>query len=436
MNKIQVWNSNKGLSLPSSIKTPEEVIVYAKNLSLKQQKQIVEAFNIEAYDMAAEYAWKKAMVKLKESIDSLGMKFIGEMIGRPDIDEYTPIESVITDYTAIQLAEQLGIIGSTAALKLRQANELITHYFSRGTKEELEYLDAFGIVKSSIQFILGEQDISYALGFSKFRDRLLNENLNLDDSQVSEIINSPVFYLRTIISILLSSIKNESGAKLEHSLANLNVLIASIWDNLDDSDKWNIGTAYRDAVADGNNIAVKGIKNALLKVNGFDFVPENLRSITFKQTAQQVIETHFAVNNFYNEPAVVRKLSKLGSTIPPPALADCMQAYLAVYLGNLYGISWDASGLALEQLSNISEERWYYYFQKIIHTDEIVLLKFRRRHQIDQFNKLLVQKNLTRFNNLPQKNQQLYNAILDNNLTKAEEIAISLYNKLKGIPAF
>jgi len=144
------------------------------------------------------------------------------------------------------------------------------------------------------------------------------------------------------MTILLSSIRNDIGAKLEHSLANLNLITPHIWKKLGENDKWNLGTAYRDVTAAGNTIAASGLKNALLKVNGFDYVPENLRSVTFIKTARQVIETHFANNNFYNEPAIVRKLSNLGSAIPAPALIECMQAYLAVYLVNSYGTSWDA----------------------------------------------------------------------------------------------
>ena len=75
------------------------IVFYASYLSDKQRNQIVAAFQIEAYDMAAEYAWKKAMVKLKETISTLGMKFIGEMLGREDIDEFSTIDTALTDYT-------------------------------------------------------------------------------------------------------------------------------------------------------------------------------------------------------------------------------------------------------------------------------------------------------------------------------------------------
>jgi hypothetical protein len=430
MSEIQIWQGPNGLNLPANLKAADDIIPYANYLSPKQKSQIVSAFQIEAFDMAAEYAWKKSMVKLKETISTLGMKFIGEMIGREDFDETTSVDTEITDFTAIQLAEQLGVIGTTAALRLKQSNELITHYFSKNADEELDYSTAFSIVKSSIQYILGEQDISIALEFSKFRDRLLNETLKISDSQVDQVINSPLFYLRTVMTILLSSIRNDVGAKLEHSLANLNLITPNIWSKIGENDKWNIGTAYRDVTAAGNAIAASGLKNALLKVNGFDYVPENLRSVTFIKAARQVIETHFAMNNFYNEPAVVRKLSSLGTTIPAPALIECMQAYLAIYLGNSYGVSWSAAAIAHEQLSNISNERWKYYFEKVIQTDEIVLNK-NNSEQVSRFSNLLKENNLTDFADLPKLNQSLYDAILKNNYRKASQVSREMYNHIK-----
>jgi hypothetical protein len=431
MSNIQIWQGPNGVTIPATAKEPNDIVPYAHYLNEKQKRQIVSAFQIEAYDMAAEYAWKKGMVKLKETISTLGMKFIGEMLGRSDINENSSIENVLTDHNTIQLAEQLGVIGTTASLKLKQANELITHYFSKDADSEIDYTDAFVIVKSSVQYILGEQDISIAIEFSKFRERLLSETLKINDPQVDQLINSPLFYLRTVNTILLSSIKNDFGAKIEHALGNLNMLISAIWQSIGENDKWNIGTAYRDVTASGNLLAASGLKNALLKVGGFDYVPENLRSVTFKNAAKEVIEIHFSFNNFYNEPAVVRKLASLGSTIPAPALIECMQAYLAVYLGNSYGTSNEASRIAEEQLSNITKDRWIYYFSKVLQNDEVTLYKINTNSQIDRFKHLLLLNNMTDFIDMPRKNQGLYNAIIRGHYSKSKEIAIQLLSAMK-----
>lgn len=431
MSNTQLWQGPDGVIIPSDVNDTNQIVSYANSLTEKQKNQIVAAFQIQAYDMASEYAWKKAMVKLKETLATLGMKFIGEMLGRTDIDEYSNIDTALTDYTTIELAEQLGVISATAALKLRQSNELITHFFSKEATEEIDNISAIQVIKSSIQYILGESDISIAIEFSNFRDRLLGESLQLKDPQVDQLINSPLFYLRTVSSILLSSIRNDKGARLEHSLANLNLLINSIWVNLGENDKWNIGTAYRDVTAAGNTTASAGLKNALLKVGGFDFVPENLRSVTFKKAAKELIITHFEMNNFYNEPLAIRKLANLGSTIPAPALIDCIQAYLVVYLGNSYGVSRDAFPIASEKLAEISRERWFYYFEKVIMTDAIILGKLMSSGKVNKLSDLLHNNSNTDFTGLPKDNQKLYDAIINKKTQRAIAISKTLYGRIK-----
>ncbi|WP_316795097.1 hypothetical protein [Pedobacter agri] len=430
MSSGQLWKGANGIDLPTSLSKPREVLPFATSLTELQQNKVVNAFKGQAYDMAAEYVWKRAIIKLKETIATLGMTFIGEMLNRSDIDEFTTVDSALTDYTTIQLAEQLGVVSKTAAFKLRQANELITHHFSKDAEEELDFAEAFNIVKTGVKYILGEQEISIALEFSEFRNRLLTESLVLQDTQVEQVVNSPVFYLRTVVTVLVTAIKNEISAKLEYALTNLNVLLPAIWEKLGENDKYNIGTTYRDVTAAGNATAISGVKSALLKVGGFDYVPENLRSITFIKAAKQLLDVHFEFNNFYNEPAAIRKLANLGNVIPPAALIECMQAYLAVFLGNRYGVSSEAYTIAEHELAKISADRWLYYFQKGINKDEVVLNKFYKRN-LDYFADFLVANALNKFEDLPRKNKLLYDGILEKNFAKIQKASNDLLSIIK-----
>lgn len=392
MNELSLWRGPEGINIPSELNEPRDIVSYANTdfLTVKQQQQILAAFSINAFDMGAEYAWRRAMTTLKESIASLGMDFIGEMLGREDITEFTSPDVALTDYTAILLADQLGIVGKKGILKLRQAQELLSHIFSKDNDEELNSLEAINIVRDSIQYVLGEKDVSVAVEFSSFRKRLQTETLKENDGQLHMLAGSSLFHIRTVLNVLLSNIRSTKGAKLEHTLANLNIIIPLIWDNLADKDKWNVGMAYRDVVAEGDNTSASGIKKALLKVKGFDFVPESLRSNTFKTAAKNIIDTHFSFNNFYNEPIVIKGLTRLGSVIPSPALQDCMDAYLLVYLGNYYGVSREAAPIAKKELLAITPDRWLYFFNNIIWKDELILNNLITDSQINRFSNLLL----------------------------------------------
>jgi hypothetical protein len=121
--------------------------------------------------------------------------------------------------------------------------------------------------------------------------------------------------------------------------------------------------------------ATQGIKQALLKVRGFDFVPENLRSDTFVKAAEAIIKAHEGIDNFYTELSPVKNLERLGTVIPAPALASCTSALLAVALGNSYGASFTAAPAAKQLLAKYTKDRWEYYLNQCLPGDIRILNK-------------------------------------------------------------
>lgn len=431
-NSLILWQNPENQVMPADVDTVNAIVGYANssNLTPKQQTQIVQTFENGAYEMAAEYSWKKAITKLRKSLENLGADFIGELLDRSDIDKFTSLEEVLTDRKAIELAEQLGIIGKTGALKLRQSLELVNHYISGDAEDELSKIDAFNIVKTSVQYILCEQDVDVAVSFTNFRKRLLTETVSLQDSDVKQVLSAPLFYLRTVCTILLTAIKKEKGVHQEVALTNLNILINDMWPHLADADRYSIGSAYSTMLSYGDNVATKGLKQALSKVKGFDYVPETIRSNTFKDQAKKVIDTHYAFNNFSNEVSPIKALANLGSIIPAPAFQDCIDAYLCVYLGNFYGPSFEAAPIARQQLEKVSADRWHYFFKNLIHQDQYVLDHITTDKQVSNFASLLESVDYTKEKDLPKYNQQLYEAILNRETSRARKIAIWLRERL------
>ena len=432
MNEItRPWEASVQNGIPTYVNDVNDIVVYGnKNLTSKQQTQIVGAYKMGAYDMAAEYAWKKAIIKLRSSLADLGMDFISEFVQRDDVDEYTPIENVLTERATIDLAERLGVINSTGALHLRQAQELVNHYLSANSEEEMSSIDCLSVIRTSVEYILSEDNVKVAIAFSVFRQRLLNEDLKLKDNDVVQIINSPLFYIRTVMSILLSAIKRSKPIVQEHALVNMTMLLPEIWKKLSSTDKWMVGETYTDVVASGDVNATKGLKIALGKVGGFDYVPETLRSTTFREMARKVIDVHDSYNNFYNESGVVKALANLGTRIPEPAFLVCLDAYLLVYLGNYYGYSIAAAPIAEEELKKISQDRWQSYFSTYINTDDRILNNLETRTQVSRMKSLLESIEMTSLKELPYDNQILFDSIMKNDYEKVKKVTNAMYNKL------
>jgi len=432
-----IWVGPTGLTIPNDFTKPQQIITVANGLTVKQKNDIAQAFENHAYDMGAEYTWRRSMIRLKSSLKSLGMSFIGEMLGDEEIDEFSNIEMVLNDYNAISLAEHLGAISATGALKLRQALEMISHYLSDKAEkdgEELSLVDAAQIVSTCVKYILGDSEISIAIEFSELRKRLLTETIPLSDPHIIQLLESPVFYLKTVISVLVAAVKNEKGAGQEHAVGNLSNLIQPMWPHIAEKDRWQIGNAYRDVTSAGNINAAKGLKNALLKVKGFDYVPENLRSTTFKKAAKSVIEAHFGMNNFYTEGPLVANLSKLGSSIPAPAFIECVQAYLCAFLGNQWGHTFAAAPVAEAELKKIPIDRWAYYFGKVIQNDEVILPKLLSSKPSGRLCDFVQEtlNDLPENGNLTGDNRKLVEALAKKDAVRIMAIAEKMYKKLSA----
>lgn len=432
-NNIQLWTP---IHQVPAVTTVEEAydVQNVPSLTDNQRTQIIAAFNACAYDMASEYAWKKTMVKLKEVIASFGHEFVAQMLNKPSIDEYTPLVSVISDNEAILLAENIGLISEEGALNLRHALEQLSYYFSSKADEEgktLDKLHAATIVVDCAKHVLSIKSGNYELSFSKFKNQLLNEQLTEGCEMYNQIINCSLFYLRTVCNLLITAIKDKSMAQTECAINNLLLIIAPIWDKLPEEDHFNLGKAYRDVVTDGKEIAAKGLRKVLMKVKGFNYVPESLRSDTFIDAANQLITVHYNFDNFYNEPSAIRALASLGTVIPTPALDICIRAYLLVYMGNYYGVSTDAIGTAREELLKINEDQWQEYLRKSLQHDSKILSNFEKQRQLSNFAEILRAKNLFDIIDVPRDVQQLLKAIKEEDLTRTKQIADAMLRKMR-----
>jgi hypothetical protein len=366
------WGQSLEVTIPSSA-TPQQIINYAAALKPADAEKVLKLFSGEDFDVAAEFVWKRGISKLRSTLASLGMRFVGEMLGRPDIDETTSPERALTEYDTIRLASQLGVVSPTGAFRLNQAFETINHFTSEKANDRISQPESTNVLRACVQYLLHDPEIGIALDFANLRARLLQETLPSDDPQLTQLIDSPPFFLGTTTRVLLAAIKTEKGARVEHAIRNLAQILPKTWKNVPEQEKWNLGISYAEASVAGNNVAVAGLRQILHLVSGFDFVPENLRSNSYRKAAQAVVDAHFATNNFYLEAQPTRHLATMGTSIPRPALAECVQAFLCVYIGNRYGYAWNASPIAHDQLKAMTLESWHYYLEKILSDDSVVL---------------------------------------------------------------
>ena len=400
---VALWSAKDTLTLPVTATTPSAIIEFASQLSQKDRNQIVSGFNSGSYEMTMNFVWIKAMAALKRDLAKVGMRFLGEILGKGDFDESTNPTTAISHSEAIMLAQEFGVVSSTEAMRLRHSFEQISHFVDMegndaDPEEAMEPAEAIQALKACVKNILGKQKVEVSTQFAEFRSSLEKQVFKSDSNEIQNLLISPYFFRKITLEILLNLTHSSKGAQLENALANLNVVLPVIWPTLHENEKWRIGTSYSSAYSSGAQVASAGLKSALLKVQGFDFVPENVRSHTFLKAAEKLIEAHEAMNNFYNEPGPVKELRALGTTIPIPAFPVCATAVLCVYLGNSYGICNAAQSDASAVLNGFAGDRWEYYFNECLPSDARMLDKLSYEKPKARLVRLVQELNLSKLN--------------------------------------
>jgi hypothetical protein len=436
MTTIALWQPAANELVPANAKNALAITEYALQLGNRDKSQIVSAFDSGHFEMGVTYLWGRTINALKKELSNVGVGLIGEMLGRTDIDENDNINDILTDREAIRLAEELGVISSTDGMRLRHTYELITHFSQmdsdEGDQQNLNQHEALASLQACVAGVLGRPKIEVATKFIEFRSALEAKSIPENDPYVEMLKGSPYFFYKLTISVLMNAAKKNVGANLEHALANVNTLVPALWDNLRHTERWQVGHTYAEAYADGKTTVVGGLKSALLKVRGFDFVPENLRSDTFVKAADAIIKAHEGLNNFYSEAAPVKALTKLGTTIPTPAFPACLSALLCVFLGNRYGVAWSAQDDANSILDAVTSERWAYYLNNVLPSDTRVFGKLVLQKPRTRLIELVAQRNLSQVDLKNKTAQQLIEAAANLNEAKVESLSRKMHDEYYG----
>lgn len=378
-NELVLWNSSVENKIPK-VASVDKIMSYNQTLTTREVQQISIAYQSEAFEMAASFIWEKAMNKLRTYILSFGNEFALEMLGMKDI----AILQKIPEKYVIDLSYELGIISSPGKMKLTQCNEFISYYLSH-SDDEMDIDTINLIIRSCVEYVLQLNVEFQNLEFCSFRDSLKKDSLSKESQILVNICQAPYFYKKTIVRTLLNLIDSTSGIEQDNAFNNLSLIIPLIWDSVATEDKWMVGTSYTEAINSNETRKISVLKSLLLKIKGFDYVPENVRSNTFIDAAKKIIAVHYSMNNFYNEPAAVDYLYSLGTVIPSHAVGACISALLCVKLGNSYGISFDAQEKADVLLQPLSIDKKRYYFEKILPFDEDILNKLTNKNCVERW---------------------------------------------------
>lgn len=387
----------QGLVLPSEVNVPVLVSSYAVRINPRERGKIANYYDEKDFMTAAEKVWNRTMAVLRDKVLSLGEDFVADMLGIDD----TRFVRDLQPYMLITLANQLGFINDEGEMNLRHANDYMNHYLNEQTEDELPRDEANIIIKNCVKYIVGFDEENFGFEFNDFRYKLKSNSISDVISDKNLLITCPYFFKKTTVRTLISLLKSTEAIEFEQVVENMAVIIPIMWDGLLNDEKFYLGSTYAQFDNDKDDKRLKALKSVLVKVKGFDFVPENIRSTTFVTVATKLIAVHYGMNNFYNEPLAISNLEKLGNKFPKPALRICVTAVLLVKLGNTYNFSWDAQTQADAMLKRLTEDDWRTYLEHYLPLEKDLvndLLNSPVYKMVDRWKTVVRDYGLTKYN--------------------------------------
>lgn len=351
----------EGLKLPIMTDIPQ-LVEYGIALPPQLQSKVKNYYLGGDFVTAANTVWIRSMGLLRKRVLSLGEDFVADMVEASDIDYVRNLPA----YRLIDLAHELGFINKAGQSKLQKANEFY-NYFNNDEADEYEEMpqdEANIIIKTCISYILYNNHESFGLQFNDFREKLKSGRVTeLFDDDRAMFATCPYFYLKTSVRSLLNLFRDCEGIEYDNVVINMQIMFPAIWERLKIEERRALADAYTDYINASEHKKINDLNKIMLQVHAFDYVKENVRSRTYIQVANKLLDVHFDVNNFYNEPGIIKKLEDLGSQIPTLALKETITSVLYVKLGNSYGTSWSAETIADRILERLTESEWITYLE-------------------------------------------------------------------------
>ena len=402
--------SPSGLQLPM-VTNVNELMNYCIALPHPVVEKVMKYYNQGDFATAASQIWLRTISLLRKRVLSLGEEFVADMVESDDIGYVRDLPA----YKVIDLAHELGFIDKGGSLKLLRANELF-NYFNNDEADEYEEMpqdESNIIIKTCIRYVLYNSVDSYGLKFDDFRDKLKSGRITyLFEDDKAMFAMCPYYYLKTTVRSLLKIFSESDGIEYDNIVANMNIIFPSIWERLKIEERRALADAYTDYGDRNDHVRAKVLRDIMLKVRGFDYVKENIRSRTYISVANKLIDAHFSVNNFYTEPGLIQKLENLGTAIPKLALKECITAVLFVKLGNGYGVSWNAAEIADRILDKLGAGDWETYIDKYMFEERLLVDSICENRNIRKNWKTLVEKfKLNELNIITEKGKRIVSLI-------------------------
>ena len=306
------------------------------------------------FDSALNYAWNAAVIQLREKVRTFGIAIVPQIIDK-DFDEKKLHD--LRDSDLLDLCLRLNLISETGYFMLSQCRDIRNNFSAAhptiGQVDEFEFIS---FLNRCTKHALANEENAKGCDIKEFNAALSQGpftpgQYDIWEQRIAETFDAQ----REAIIGMLHGIYCDPS-KSESERVNAVTICGRFKDKFSPSTRALLVDRHQRYQAKGENDRLKASQAFFEHLQILSLLSEAERHSIISRACRQLMATHQATDNFYNERAFAERLSALssGQQIPETVRAEFVETVVTCSVGNQYGTANSADGYYQSMIKNFS----------------------------------------------------------------------------------
>lgn len=357
------------LGFPREVLASDEEIRYAwcdlprelrnipvQNVNPELIARMCIAISSGLFDGAINYIWNASILRLREKVRTFGLPIVAQILGKDFEDSHL---IALQDSQLLDLCLQLNILNEEGALFLGQCRNIRNNFSaahpSLGNLNDREFIT---FLNRCIKYALADSSSPKGVNISDFIQSIKGGKFNDEQREFwFDRLSKTHEAQKQLLIVMAHGIYCDPNSQ---ETTRLNALdICGLFKNsFSASLKSSLIDKHSEYITKGDEQRLKASNQFFEKLGLLGLLSAPQQHAIFSTAIQRLQIAHDGLNNFYNEPPYAERLSELSqnTAIPETAQSDFVDTVVSCYLGNGYGVSWDAIPFYEKIIKNFSPQ--------------------------------------------------------------------------------
>lgn len=357
---------NERLKVFKNVKDVVDLLSTEKRSKSVYVSKFIAAVASGLFDAALNYLWNETISELRQRIINYDLPYffdnaVKDPEKRKKLNSENDLEQ-INDFELIQGARAIELISDIGYRQLDLIRDMRNHASAaHPNQNEITGFKLIDWLETCIKEVIS---LPEPVVVAKIKLLLVNvKKDSIDDINAEQIATTFDKLTSEQVNTLTSGFFGIYTRldTTQQTRENIHRLLPYLWVFVDEPTRQQFGLKYGQFIINGDQKKEGKLARQFLEVvSAVSYIPNDLRAAEIKGAIDNLLSTHHAMYNFYNEPPFARALQGLvgeGGIVPPQVSKIYVLGLVEVFLGNQYGVSNQAIGIYRNLMGLFSERQ-------------------------------------------------------------------------------